>query len=55
MNNPLRKAIIVATGNEIQVYKLSNGSWCDYSDCATEYKCDPKGNCNDLRIGAIIT
>lgn len=32
------KAIVVATGNEVMVYKhRSEGTWIDSEDCETEY------------------
>lgn len=32
-----KKAKIKRTGNIIIVYLLKRGTWCDYSDCKTEY------------------
>jgi hypothetical protein len=33
-----RKAKVKSTGEVIEVYKLANGNYCDYSDCKTTYK-----------------
>lgn len=35
--NGIYKAVVIATGVEIEVYRLKSGKWCDYSDCKTEY------------------
>lgn len=32
-----KKAKIKSTGVVIEVYKLVNGNWCNYSDCKTQY------------------
>ena len=32
-----RKAIVIATQKQIEVYKLNRGTWCDCEDCTTEY------------------
>ncbi len=40
MSNNTKKAIVIATGKEIEVYKLNRGGWADYSDCKTEYKAE---------------
>lgn len=32
-----RKATVKATGQEITVYKLRTGKWCDAIDCTTTY------------------
>ncbi len=31
------KAVLISNGNEIEVYKLNNGKWCNYKDCTTTY------------------
>ena len=37
----IRKAKVKKTGAEIYVYKIhSRGTWCDASDCKTEYSED---------------
>ncbi len=37
MSNKLLKATAIATGKKVEVYKLTSGEWCDYSDCKTTY------------------
>lgn len=36
--NELKKAIVIATGKEVQVYRLNRGGWCNFADSKTEYK-----------------
>ena len=37
----LKKAIVIATGKEIEVYQsIIRGTWIDYADCTTEYSKD---------------
>jgi len=38
MSNEIKKAIVIATGAEVKVYRLKKGGWCLYADCKTEYK-----------------
>ena len=39
MSHPKDKsATIKATGQNVTVYKLANGNWCDAVNCKTQYK-----------------
>ena len=38
MKNPTRKAKVKATGQIIEVYRLTAGGWCNYADCKTTYQ-----------------
>lgn len=33
-----KKAKVKATGQLVEVYKLTRGTWCNSNDCKTEYK-----------------
>jgi len=37
MSKPLYKAVIKKTGKEIEVYKLNDGGYCDFSNCSDKY------------------
>jgi hypothetical protein len=37
-DNKTKMAIIKATGQKVEVYKLRRGTWCNYNDCKTEYQ-----------------
>ncbi len=38
MENKTRKAIVKKTSQEVEVYKLKRGGWCNAKNCTTEYQ-----------------
>lgn len=38
MAQQTRKAKVISTGQEIEVYKLTSGEWCNAKDCTTKYQ-----------------
>ena len=34
------KATVIATGEVVTVYRLNKGGYCNYADCATNYRED---------------
>lgn len=37
MANKTRTAIVKTTGEEVIVYRLHKGGWCNAKDCTTKY------------------
>jgi hypothetical protein len=38
MAQDVKKAIVIATNEKVEVYALKRGGYCNFKDCKTEYK-----------------